>query len=311
MTLQQITYVLSVDECGSFSKASRKLFVSQPTLTNAVKDLESEVGITIFERNSKGVTVTDAGREFLEDIRKLSIQHKLILNKYRPGHTFRRKFSICSQHYSFAVQAFVNMVQKFGTADYKFSILEVPTLDVMNYTSDGTCDIGVLYKSTYNGEVISRMLRERQLDFYPLAESQAYVFISKGHPLADKESLSFEELQEYPCLHIYQGEHSSSYLSEEILSDRDFRKTIFAADRGTMLNLLKQLNGYTLCSGIFRNDYSGNDFVLVPFREDDENKNQVMTIGYIIPSGSSLGDMGETYVKEMRSGLAGTIAKIL
>lgn len=311
LTLQQIKYALSVDECGSFSKASRKLFVSQPTLTNAVRELESEVGMCIFERTPKGVNVTDAGREFLEDIRKLQIQSNMILNKYRPENKVRRKFSVCSQHYSFVNEAFVSMVKKFGASDYKFSILEVPTLDVMNYTSDGICDMGILYKSTYNSDVISRMLKERQLDFHPLAESQAYVFLSKNHPLAGRESLSYQELQDYPCLHFYQGEHSSNYLAEEILSDKAFRQTIYAADRGTMITLLKNLNGYTLCSGIFKNDFTDENFIIVPFREDDENHNQVMTIGYVIPSGTRPGDMGSMFIDEMRTGLSETIARVL
>ena len=299
MTLQQIIYVLTISEAGSMNKAAESLFISQPSLTNAVKDLEKEVGISIFLRTSKGVTLTKEGEEFLMYARQLYQQYELIHEKYIETKNIKRKFGVSTQHYSFVVKAFVDTVKQFGTLNYEFAIRETKTFDVICDVGNFKSEIGLLYMNDFNRKVIEKMLDENDLEFYRLINCKAYVYIWKNHPLADRKSISFDELKNYPCLSFEQGENGSFYFSEEILSTNVYQRTIKATDRATMLNLMVGLNGYTLCSGIICEELNGSDYIAVPFEADDNNPNSSMEIGYIIKKNSVPGQIGEVFIKEL------------
>lgn len=299
MTLQQIIYVLTISEAGSMNKAAESLFISQPSLTNAVKDLEREVGISIFLRTSKGVTLTKEGEEFLMYARQLYQQYELIHEKYIETKNIKRKFGVSTQHYSFVVKAFVDTVKQFGTLNYEFAIRETKTFDVICDVGNFKSEIGLLYMNDFNRKVIEKMLDENDLEFHRLINCKAYVYIWKNHPLADRKSISFDELKNYPCLSFEQGENGSFYFSEEILSTNVYQRTIKATDRATMLNLMVGLNGYTLCSGIICEELNGSDYIAVPFEADEDNPNSSMEIGYIIKKNSVPGQIGEVFIKEL------------
>ena len=299
MTLQQIIYVLTISEAGSMNKAAESLFISQPSLTNAIKDLEKEVGISIFLRTSKGVTLTKEGEEFLMYARQLYQQYELIHEKYIETKNIKRKFGVSTQHYSFVVKAFVDTVKQFGTLNYEFAIRETKTFDVICDVGNFKSEIGLLYMNDFNRKVIEKMLDENDLEFHRLINCKAYVYIWKNHPLADRKSISFDELKNYPCLSFEQGENGSFYFSEEILSTNDYQRTIKATDRATMLNLMVGLKGYTLCSGIICEELNGSDYIAVPFEADDNNPNSSMEIGYIIKKNSVPGQIGEVFIKEL------------
>ena len=299
MTLQQIIYVLTISEAGSMNKAAESLFISQPSLTNAVKDLEREVGISIFLRTSKGVTLTKEGEEFLMYARQLYQQYELIHEKYIETKNIKRKFGVSTQHYSFVVKAFVDTVKQFGTLNYEFAIRETKTFDVICDVGNFKSEIGLLYMNDFNRKVIEKMLDENDLEFHRLINCKAYVYIWKNHPLADRKSISFDELKNYPCLSFEQGENGSFYFSEEILSTNVYQRTIKATDRATILNLMVGLKGYTLCSGIICEELNGSDYIAVPFEADDNNPNSSMEIGYIIKKNSVPGQIGEVFIKEL------------
>lgn len=300
MTIQQIIYVLTVARAGSMNKAAEQLYVSQPSLTGAVKELEKELGINIFIRTNKGVVQTKEGEEFLVYARQLYHQYEIISEKYGKKGNIKRKFGVSTQHYSFAVKAFVEMVKRFDTLSFEFAIRETKTKDVINDVGTLRSEIGILYMSSFNSKVISKLLAENSLEFHKLIACRAYVYMWKNHPLAGEASLSMAQLGGYPCLMFEQGDQSSFYYSEEILSEREYSRVIKACDRATMLNLMVGLNGYTLCSGIISEDLNGGDYVVVPFREDNENSNSVMEIGYIIKKNSSLTGIGEVYIEEVK-----------
>ncbi|MDY3302750.1 MAG: LysR family transcriptional regulator [Clostridia bacterium] len=304
MTLQQILYIITISDYGSMNKASEALFISQPTLTSAVKELESEVGIRIFQRSGKGTQPTPEGKEFLIYAHQLYQQYELLQSKYTDPGGVKRKFGVSSQHYSFAVKAFVETVKKFGTLNYEFAMRECKTSDVINDVSTLKSEIGILYLDDFNRKIISKIIRDNDLEFKHLIDCKAYVYIWKGHPLAAKKSITFTELADYPCLSFEQGEKGSLYFSEEILSTNEYQRIIKATDRSTMLNLMVGLNGYTLCSGIICEELNGSDFAAIPFESDDINQNQTMDIGYITKKGSALTEIGTTYIDEMKRYLA-------
>ena len=272
MTLQQISYILTIAKTGSMNKAAEALFVSQPSLTSAVRELEGELGITVFQRTSKGTIPTN----------------------------IKRKFGVSSQHYSFAVRAFVETVKHFDTLTYDFAMRETKTLEVIQDVAALKSMIGILYMNDFNRKVIVKILRDNDLEFHHLIDCSAYVYLWKNHPLAKEKFITFPQLMDYPCLSFEQGESGSFYFAEEILSTGEYKRTIKATDRATMLNLMVGLNGYTLCSGIICEDLNGSDYVAVPFKDEEENPGSKMEIGYIIRKNAVLGEIGETYIAEMK-----------
>ena len=299
MTLQQLKYVIGIAETGSFNKAAEKLYVSQPSLTSTIHDLEEELGIIIFNRTGRGVTLTNDGTEFLAHAKQLYMSYENLMEKYgEEGKGLRKKFGVSTQHYSFAVKSFVEMVKKFNTAEYEFAIRETKTKEVNDDVANLKSEIGILYLSDFNRKIIMNLLKSKDLEFHKIIDCKAFVYIWKGHPLAKNKSISFSELEDYPCLSFEQGDGASYYFAEEILSTDEYHRTIKANDRATILNLMIGLNGYTLCSGIICEELNGSDYVAVPFREEDEHINRVMEIGYITKKNFNLSTIGEIYIKE-------------
>lgn len=299
MTLQQIFYAITISDYGSMNKAAESLFISQPTLTNAVKELENEVGINIFNRSGKGVVPTQEGEEFLTYARQLYQQYELLMNKYTGGGNIKRKFGVSSQHYSFAVKAFVETVKKFGTLNYEFAMRECKTSEVITDVGTLKSEIGILYVNDFNRKIINKFLNDNELEFHELIKCKAYVYIWKNHPLAKEKTIGFSQLADYPCLSFEQGDKGSFYFAEEILSTNEYPRIIKATDRSTMLNLMVGLNGYTLCSGIICEELNGSDYIAVPYESDDENPNAAMEIGYIIKKKHILSKIGNTYIDEV------------
>ncbi len=302
MTLQQIYYAITISKCGSMNKAAERLGTSQPTLTSAVRELEKEIGIEIFLRTHKGAVPTAEGAEFLKSVNQLYRQYELVCEKYI-DRDMKRKFSVSTQHYSFAVSAFVETVKQFGTLEFEFAIRETETLRIIEDVGSLKSEIGVLYISNFNRKPITRLLEENELEFTELIRCSAYVYMWKGHPLAQKSSIGLEELEPYPCLSFVQDGVNAYLFAEEILSENIYPRVIKATDRAAMGDLMKGLNGYTLCSGILCEELNGSDYVVVPFREDSDNRNSIMEIGYIRKKHGSLSEIAEKYVSELINSL--------
>ncbi|MBR2257136.1 MAG: LysR family transcriptional regulator [Blautia sp.] len=299
MTLQQVLYAITIEECGSMNKASEKLFIVQPTLTSAIRELENELGIPIFLRTHKGIIPTSEGSEILKDLRSFYQQYQEILHKYAKEGNYKRKFGVSTQHYSFAVKAFVEMARQYDMAAFDFSIRETQTRQVITDVGSLKSEIGILYLSSLNRKVLKKILTEQELDFHPLIKCRAYVYLWGQHPLAGEQSIRFDQLEPYPCLSFEQGENDF-FFSEEILSENIYPQTVKVSDRSTMLNLMVGLNGYTLCSGIISSDLNGDGYVAIPFHEDEENPNSIMEIGYITKKNCVLSKTGKIYIEELK-----------
>lgn len=302
MTLQQIHYALTISESGSMNKAAEKLGISQPTLTSAVRELEKELGVSIFMRTHKGAVPSAEGQGFLQNAGQLFRQYELIQEKYINKEK-KRRFGVSTQHYSFAVSAFIQTVKQYNTLEFEFAVRETETLDVIRDVADLRSEIGVLYISNFNRKPIEKQLEENELIFTELVRCKAYVYLWKGHPLANEPSISLEQLEPYPCLSFEQNGRDGYLYAEEILSENIYPRMIKATDRATMGEMMQQLDGYTLCSGILCKELSGNDYMVVPFREDSENPNSVMEIGFIRKKSSQLSEIGETYISELKKSL--------
>ena len=304
MTIQQLKYTITIANQGSFNKASEVLYISQPSLTESIKELEKELNITIFYRSGKGVTLTNEGVEFLAYARELYGQFENVLERYGENGNRKKMFSVSTQHYTFAVKSFVELVKKLDTSEFEFAIREEQTQKVIDDVINMNSEIGILYLSSFNMPVIGKLLRQNHLEFHELISCEAYVYLWKGHPLANKERISFDELKDYPCLSFEQGGNGSMYFAEEILASYPYPRMIRATDRATMLNLMVGLNGYTLCSGVICEELNGSDFTSVPFAPDDNHPGETMTVGYITKKNLLLSKVGKIYIEELKRTLS-------
>lgn len=293
MTLQQLKYVITVADSGSMNEAAKQLFISQPSLSASIRELEKEIGFDVFLRSNHGIIITPDGEEFLGYARQVAEQYRLLSNRYLEKEA-KEKFSVSMQHYSFAVKAFVETVKRAGMENYEFAIYETKTYEIIENVRNFKSELGILYLNDFNEKVLQKILRENQLKFTELFTCDTYVYLRSGHPLAGRSVISMEDLEPYPCLAFDQGKNHSFYLAEEMKSTYDYKRIIKANDRATMLNLMVGLNGYTLCSGIICDELNGDDSRAIPLKE-----NEAMRIGYISRMGASLSALGKIFLEEM------------
>lgn len=295
MKLQQLRYVVKVAECGSITEASRRLFVSQPSITASIRDLENEMGVHIFERTNKGVIVSEEGETFLGYARQVLDQADLLEGKYKGASEQVPRFSVSCQHYSFAVNAFVDVIREFDTARYDFTLREEQTHEIIEDVAHMKSELGILYLSEHNREVIERMLAANELVFEGLFCATPHVFVCADHPLAGRSSVALADLEDYPFLSYEQGSYNSFYYSEELTSTFERRKNIRVRDRATLFNLAMGLNGYTVCSGVISHELNGPGIISIPLDVDE-----YMEIGIITRKNTTLTRYGQAYIDAIR-----------
>lgn len=295
MTLLQLKYIVTVAAAGTISEAAKQLYITQPSLTAAIRELENELGITIFRRTNKGVLLSPEGEEFLGYARQVIEQTDLIEERYLGEAQIRRRFCVSTQHYSFAVEAFVELLKQYGGEEYDFRIRETQTYELIEDVARLRSEVGVLYLNRFNEAILRKTLRENDLGFHRLFIARPHVFVSALSPLAEKNVVELEDLAPYPRLSYEQGEHNSFYFSEEILSTLESKKDIMVSDRATLFNLLIGLNGYTICSGVINEELNGKNIVAVPLAAED-----YMEIGYITHRRVGPGKFGALYIEALK-----------
>lgn len=261
MTLQQLKYLVTVAECKNITEAAEKLFISQPSLSAAIHNLEKEMGVTAFVRSNKGVSVTREGEELLSFARNLLEQADIMKDRFCNDKSRMPKFSVSCQHYSFAVNAFVDVVNKYAANIYSFILRETQTGEIIDDVANGRSELGILYLFENNEDVLTKLFKKNDLVFEEIFKASPHVFISKNHPLANNEIITLEELKPYPYLVYEQGKRNSFYFSEEFLSVLDMPKNIQVRDRATLFNLAIGLNGFTVSSGVIDKELNGEDII--------------------------------------------------
>lgn len=295
MTLQQMKYVIEIAERGSMNEAARFLFISQPSLSESIKELEKEIGVKIFSRSNRGIELTTEGSEFIGYARQILEQYHLLENHYNNKVDNGKKFYVSTQHYTFAVEAFSKAIRKVGIGEYDFAIYETRTHEVIKDVKNMRSEIGIMYLNDFNEKVLSADLKENNLTFTELFTCGTYVYLSAEHPLAKKKKISFRELDGYPCLSFDQGDKNSFYYAEEVLSTYPYKKLIHVNDRSTALNMMTLLDGYTLCSGVICEELNGEGYTAIPLESDEK-----MRIGYIKRVDSKLSEIAKKFIKELK-----------
>ena len=295
MTLQQLQYAVTVASVGTITEAAERLYITQPSLTTAIRELEKEMNLTIFIRSNRGVAVSKEGEVFLGYARQILEQTELLKEKYTNERQWGRNFCVSTQHYSFAVNAFVELIQKYAGEEYDFNLRETQTYEIIEDVALMKSELGILYLDEENQSVITKTLREKELIFTPLFDAKPHVFISSEHPLAAKKTVDWDDLEPYPYLSFEQGEHNSFYYAEERYSRVLRKKNIRVRDRATLFNLLIGLNGYTVCSGVIDENLNGKNIIAVPLKEQG-----LMQIGYICHKRAVLGRLASAYIEALK-----------
>ncbi len=295
MTLTQLRYMIAVAQCSSLQNAAKQLFISQPSLSKAINSLEEEMGIVIFTRKSTGVTLTEEGYKFLSYAKQVVEQADLMLSHYKKGRKIRRVFSLSSHHYAFVVNAFVTLVNEYTKDEYEFSLRESRTYDIIEDVKTARSELGILYISNFNRSVITNLLKSSELDYQSLFIAKPHVFVCRDHPVAQKQEVSLDELDEYPRFTYDQGTNNSFYFAEELHSTHIAPKNIVVTDRATLFNLLIGLKGYTIASGILSSDLNGDQIVSVPLKSDD-----CMELISIFPKNHKLSSLATRYLEILK-----------
>ncbi len=295
MNINQLKYALETAQSGSMREAATKLFVSQPALSTSIRELEEELGITIFERTNKGISLTPEGSEFINYAKKAVGQYEILEDRYRVTDRDKERFSVSTQHYNFAIRSFTEVIKRFGPDRYSFSIHETKTNEVLLHVRDFKSEVGIISYSGANRDIIKKLMKEYSLEFTPLMRKETYMYVWKGHKLADRKTISIRELEDFPCVSFDQGDNGNYYLNEEAMADYDFGKLIKSDDRATTMEILAELGGFSIGSGMLTEDDAVlQGMVSVKLEEEDP-----LTIGYITRKGSRLSKYGEAYIEEL------------
>ncbi len=296
MTLQQLKYIVTIADKGKISEAAAELFISQPSLTNAVHEVEDELGFSVFNRTNRGIALTDHGRKFLAYARQVVEQMSMLENTFLNEKMTKQHFQVSAQHYSFVVNAFVELLKEYDFQQYDVTLRECRTVEIIDDVRNARSQLGVLYLSDFNERLIRKTLKENHLDYYELFTASPHVFISAEHPLASKKLIELSDLEEYPRLSFEQGDNNSFFFSEELLSTMSMKKEIRVSDRATLFNLLIGMNGYTISSGIISKALNGENIISKRLNVDE-----TMHVGYIMRTGERLGSLASRYIEILRS----------
>ena len=306
MRIQQLEYLERNVEAGSINEAAKRLFLTQPSLSNAVKELENEMGIQIFQRSSGGISLTAEGREFMTYSKQILDQVNLMNERYKNGQQRKQSFSVSAQHYAFVVHAFVELIKSVNANEYQFTLRETETQNIFNDLAQFKSELGILYTNGFNQKIMQRLFKENNLVFTPLFVAKPHIFVSRYNPLTSKSSVNLSDLEDFPYLSYEQGEVNSFYFSEEILSTLSHKKSIKVSDRATIFNLMVGLNGYTISSGIISSKLNDDKIVAIPLNVDDD-----ITMGWLKHRQVELSPLAERYLTMLKEHIKGYGFKII
>ena len=294
MTILQLKYVCAIDDECSIRKAADRLYVTQPGLSSAVRDLEKELGIQIFERVHNGVVTTPAGNSFIAYARHAVEQFEKVEEKYLTSQGHRPSFSVSMQHYTIAVNDFIETVKEYDLEEYQYFIRETQTGEVIDDVKNLKSEVGVIALSDFNRNMFKKLFADASIEFHELFSRNTYVYLKKDHPLADRDIISLDELQGYPCMIFDQGDNTSFYYREEALATYDYKKTISTNERATSIELMLGLDGYAVGVDMLGDSLNNSDIKVIKLKEEEN-----MTFGYIIRKNSELSDMAKTFVEKL------------
>ena len=299
MTLNQMTYFKTLAETGHMGQAAEKLFLSQPSLSAAIKELETELDITIFERTGRGIRLSADGAAFIRGAVALLEQADDLKARFsaQPPEA-PRSFSLSAQHYSFVADAFVEIMRGMSENRYSLTLREGRTLEIIDDVCERKSELGVLFLSASNRRPLTRLFASRGLDFRAIKQVEPHVFIRPEHPLSGHQRLSPRHLQDYPYICYEQGEVSPVFFSEELMVERCRPRVVHVSDRATMENVIAQTDAYTIGTGYIIPTFTGVGMSSIPLDTDEQ-----MEIGILTLREAGLSPLASDFVKVLTDSL--------
>ena len=209
-----------------------------------------------------------------------------------------KKFAVSGQHYLFDVQSFASVVLSLGGDDYEYALRDRTTKRVIEDVASGESEIGVLVETTRSAAELEAAFAEAGVEFVELIESTPRVALPKSHPFVNAESLTLEQLEDFPYLYFEQEEGAPSWYAEEALADEQRHKSIACTDRASLSELIVALNGYTVTSGILVGISDGAALATVHLDTDVK-----LHLGYIVKKGTELSEAGKKFVEKLDANL--------
>lgn len=293
MNIQQMKYVVAIANSGSFREAAKKLFITQPSLSNGIRELEEKLGVTLFIRTNKGASLTKDGLEFLEYAEKILTQIALIESRYQEN-TASERFSISSQHYDFLGEVMAKVIKEFKNQYKNFRVFETTTLKVIEDVKSFHSELGIIYLNEQNQSGILRYLEQANLNYEIIGYFETHIFLGKTHPLAKKTAISLEELCCYPQVRFAQEGSNFAYFSEDLIENQEQETVIYTNDRGTLMNLLVETDAYASGSGLVTG-FTKKEICLVPLINSTKNKICILT-----QKNRSMTKIGNYFIGELK-----------
>ncbi len=302
MTIAQLKYVTEVAKTKSINAAAQSLFISQSGLSTAIKELEEELGITIFNRTNRGISITADGETFIRYANNVLLQFKFMEEKYFGSEEVKTPFSVSMHHSTFATKIFAEVIKTYGVKEYEYSLYETTTKSVLDNICRSKSELGVLYISSFNRDYYEKVFKELSLEFEVLGTFPVCAYVGENHPYAGRSEITLSELEEYPCLIFDQDEDSSFYFYEEIISASEYKNIIKTSDRGTTLELLRELDGYSVGIGTFYDEELDKGLTAISIKTDER-----IDVGYVKRKNGKLSELGEEYLKLFREYVKGLL----
>ena len=270
MNIQQLRYVVAIANSGTFREAAEKMYVSQPSLSISVRDLEKELGFKIFRRTSSGTFLTRRGMEFYEKAQELVKGFDVFQNQYANPEEEKDEFSIASQHYDFLPPTITAFSQQYP--EYKnFRIFESTTVQILDEVAQGHSEIGIIYLNNQNQKGIMQRVEKLGLEVIELIPFQTHIYLREGHPLAKKKELVMEDLVDLPTVRFTQEKDEYLYYSENFVDTSASSQMFNVTDRATLNGILERTNAYATGSGFLDSD-SVNGITVIPLNDNLNNR---------------------------------------
>ena len=270
MNIQQLRYVVAIANSGTFREAAEKMYVSQPSLSISVRDLEKELGFKIFRRTSSGTFLTRRGMEFYEKAQELVKGFDVFQNQYANPEEEKDEFSIASQHYDFLPPTITAFSQQYP--EYKnFRIFESTTVQILDEVAQGHSEIGIIYLNNQNQKGIMQRVEKLGLEVIELIPFQTHIYLREGHPLAKKKELVMEDLADLPTVRFTQEKDEYLYYSENFVDTSASSQMFNVTDRATLYRILERTNAYATGSGFLDSD-SVNGITVIPLNDNLNNR---------------------------------------
>ena len=292
MNIQQLRYVVAIANSGTFREAAEKMYVSQPSLSISVRDLEKELGFKIFRRTSSGTFLTRRGMEFYEKAQDVVKGFDIFQNQYASPEEEKKEFSISSQHYDFLPPLMTEFSIRYPE-NKNFRIFESTTVQILDEVAQGHSELGIIYLNRQNTKGIMQRVDKLGLEVVDLIPFQTHIYLRKGHPLPKNKYLVMEDLAQLPTVRFTQEKDEYLYYSENFVDTSSSSQMFNVTDRATLNGSLERTDAYATGSG-FLDSQSVNGITVIPLEDNLDNK-----MVYVKREEMDLSPVAEKFVEVM------------